>query len=329
MIKVFFSYSHTDEASKNELQKHLAVLEKNGIELWYDRKILAGDGLYKEINKNLAISNIVLLLVSPNFLASDYCNKEMQKALEMINQGNVWVIPIILEYCDWKNTSLKDLLACPQDGRPVSEYKNPNKAFNEITDKIRKVIDEISSVKSKLTNLGKFISSVEPIEKTATIIVCPTFQDPYASSGSPEYAGYGCYIVRLDSSKFENWQEYHEPTYQINTQVIDPKNNRVYTMINKNGIENPGLTPHEDTNDWEISEEIKIQHVEGFDVEGKEIPITDFVPVFPVGAKIRIRSRNLGDGTIRYYLAHTLIPVGSPRERNIVMCNGKLMAVYQ
>jgi hypothetical protein len=153
MVKVFFSYSHNDETDRNELEKHLAVLKREGlIETWHDRRILAGDDLGNEVDQNLTESNLVLLLVSPDFLASDYCySQEMQKALKMKSEGVAKVIPIILEHCDWKNTPLKDLLACPQDGKPVSDYPNPNKAFNEITTEIRRVIAEILVKQNKTT----------------------------------------------------------------------------------------------------------------------------------------------------------------------------------
>ena len=94
MVKVFFSYSHDDETARNELEKHLAVLKRQGsIETWYDRRILAGADLDNEIDKKLTESNLVLLLVSPDFLASDYCySVEMEKAFEMKNQGVAWIV---------------------------------------------------------------------------------------------------------------------------------------------------------------------------------------------------------------------------------------------
>ena len=95
------------------------MLKRQGfIETWYDRRILAGAEFGNEIDQRLTESNLVLLLVSPDFLASDYCySLEMEKALEMKRQGEAWIIPIVLEHCDWKNTPLKDLLACPNDGK--------------------------------------------------------------------------------------------------------------------------------------------------------------------------------------------------------------------
>ena len=147
MVRVFFSYSHNDKTYRDELEKHLAVLKRDSlIEPWHDRMILAGSDLGNEIDQKLTESNLILLLISPDFIDSDYCySLEMEKALEMQSQGIARVIPIILDHCDWKNTPLKDLLACPIDGKPISDYPNPNKAFNEITDEIRRVIQQITS----------------------------------------------------------------------------------------------------------------------------------------------------------------------------------------
>jgi len=150
MAKVFFSYSHKDEGARNELEKHLAILKREGaIETWHDRRIPVGADLDNVIDQNLIESNLCLLLVSPDFLASEYCySMEMKKALEMRQQHATWVIPIILDHCDWQNTPLGGLLACPTDGKPVSDYPNPNRAFNEITHAIRDVIRSIASAES-------------------------------------------------------------------------------------------------------------------------------------------------------------------------------------
>jgi hypothetical protein len=173
MVKVFFSYSHNDEADRNELEKHLAILKReNLIETWHDRRILAGADLGNEIDQNLVESNLVLLLVSPDFLASDYCySKEMQKALKMKSEGVTRIIPIILEHCDWKNTPLKDLRACPQDGKPVSDYPNPNKAFNEITNDIRRVIDEILVKQTKIPKPISKDNGLAPESQSKPVVV--------------------------------------------------------------------------------------------------------------------------------------------------------------
>jgi hypothetical protein len=96
MVKVCSSYSHEDETGRNEFEKHLAVLKMEGlIETWYEKRILAAAVLNNEIDQNLADANLILLLVSPWFLAFEYYySKEIQKALEMRKQGPAWVIHV-------------------------------------------------------------------------------------------------------------------------------------------------------------------------------------------------------------------------------------------
>jgi hypothetical protein len=166
-------------------------------------------------------------------------------------------------------------------------------------------------------------------ELWAKIIVAPTFQAPYAASTLPEYVGNGFYIVRLDSSNYQQWQQNHDPPYTTGTAVIDPDNNRVY--IKKAGeIQFPSIAPHANATDWDISEEIKIEYALGSGQDdNSEILVKDCVPVFPVGARVRITSRILADQTKRYYLDETLLPVGQPEVRTLSIIDGKVMAVFQ
>src|SRR5437763_7551065 len=96
-ISIFYSYTHEDEPLRQQLEKHLAVLRRQGLILeWYDRQIIAGTEWAHEIDVHLETASIILLLVSPDFLASDYCyDIEMQRALELHQLGEVHVIPII------------------------------------------------------------------------------------------------------------------------------------------------------------------------------------------------------------------------------------------
>ena len=89
MASLFFSYSHADEALRDQLEKHLSALKHQGkIETWHDRRILAGQTFSSEIDSHLESADIILLLVSPDFLASDYCYEvEMRHALERHQRG--------------------------------------------------------------------------------------------------------------------------------------------------------------------------------------------------------------------------------------------------
>ena len=88
---VFFSYSHKDEALRDQLETHLAMLKRQGVILtWHDRRLVAGDNIDSGIAKELDQADIILLLVSPDFLASDYCyGIEVARALERHAAGEV------------------------------------------------------------------------------------------------------------------------------------------------------------------------------------------------------------------------------------------------
>src|SRR5438046_624453 len=103
MALLFFSYSHRDEEYREELEKHLAMLKRQGrISAWHDRRIVAGDDIDHTIDHHLEAADIILFLVSPDFLHSDYCyDVEARRAMERHERGTCTVIPIILRPCDW------------------------------------------------------------------------------------------------------------------------------------------------------------------------------------------------------------------------------------
>jgi hypothetical protein len=147
MANLFFSYSHKDEGLRNELEVHLSMLKRQGlISTWHDRRIGAGKGIHSSISDKLESSNVVLLLVSANFLASDYCyDNEMKRALEKDREGTARVIPVILHPCDWKSAPFGSLRATPLDGKPVSMFANQAEALTQIVKDIRCAIEEIGN----------------------------------------------------------------------------------------------------------------------------------------------------------------------------------------
>lgn len=151
MAKVFFSYSHKDESLRNELEVHLSMLKRQGlINAWHDKRITAGNDIHSHISNELESADIILLLVSAHFLASDYCyEKEMQRALDRNNEGAAKVIPIILHPCDWRNAPFGSLRATPFDGKPVSMFANQNEALAEIAKDIRESIESLGTTSIK------------------------------------------------------------------------------------------------------------------------------------------------------------------------------------
>ena len=139
MAALFFSYSHKDENLRDQLETHLAMLKREGlISTWHDRRLIAGDDLDAAISRELEQADLILLLVTPDFLASEYCyGVEVKRALERHATGAARVIPVILRPCDWHHAPFAKLLASPPDGRPVTKFSDPDDAFLEVTKAIR------------------------------------------------------------------------------------------------------------------------------------------------------------------------------------------------
>ncbi len=141
--RLFYSYSHKDENLRNELETHLKLLEQQGlIETWHDRKIEPGDGWRQKIDDDLERADIILLLVSADFIASDYCYEvEMQRALERDRNGEATVIPIILRDTDLHAAPFAELQHLPTDGRAVMSWPIKDSAWRNVAEGIRKVAE--------------------------------------------------------------------------------------------------------------------------------------------------------------------------------------------
>jgi TIR domain. len=172
MIKLFFSYSHRDEDLRVELETHLSALKRqNVIEAWHDRRISAGKEFNGEISQHLENSKIILLLISPYFIDSDYCyDIEMTRALELHNKGVARVIPVILRPSDWHSLPFGKLQALPKDGKPISKYPDLHDAFLEITLGIRAVAKEIDVAPEIKSEAPKTNSSRVDIASTSSHI---------------------------------------------------------------------------------------------------------------------------------------------------------------
>jgi hypothetical protein len=138
-LKVFVSYSHADKELKERLVKHLHPLEKeNLVEIWVDQEILAGGDWNKEIAERLAEADIVLILVSIDFINSKYCyDIELEKALVREAEGDVKVIPVILRSCLWHKSPLGRLKALPTDGKAVTTWSDIDDALTVVASGIR------------------------------------------------------------------------------------------------------------------------------------------------------------------------------------------------
>ena len=139
MLSVFFSYSHEDETLRNQLEQQLTILKRlKVIDVWHDRRITAGEEIDHAISGNLEAADIILLLVSPAFLASDYCyDCEMLRAMGRHEAHEAVVIPVILRPCEWRETQFGKLLATPTDGKAVTQWPDRDTALLEVAKAIR------------------------------------------------------------------------------------------------------------------------------------------------------------------------------------------------
>jgi len=142
LLRVFCSYAHEDEEHLNELRRWLRGLERQGlIGMVHDREIAPGWEWEEAIDKNLRTADIILLLVTPDFMASDYVyEKEIDRAIE---RHEARVIPIIVRPSDWQWTHLNRLQALPKDAKPITTWPNRDEAWLDVLGGIRKAVKEL------------------------------------------------------------------------------------------------------------------------------------------------------------------------------------------
>jgi hypothetical protein len=147
-VEVLFCYAHEDEPLLGELLKHLGILKRLGvIRDWHDRRITAGTEWRGQISHHLDTAGVILLLVSADFVASDYCwDVELKRALDRHDKKEARVIPVILRPVDnWAAAPFGRLQAVPTDGRPVTDWDDRDQAFANVARHIRRAVEELRS----------------------------------------------------------------------------------------------------------------------------------------------------------------------------------------
>jgi hypothetical protein len=187
LANLVFSYSHVDEELRNKLEVHLAGLKRLGlINTWHDRRILAGQEFAHEIDHHFETADVVLLLVSPDFIASDYCyNLEMTRALERHEHKEAIVIPIILRPCDWHDLPFGKLQAATLDGKPIVHFPTQDDGFLQVVQAIKKSIRQLTPLESSPQNSLQpsieetFINNPAPVQadRSSNLRIKKTFTD--------------------------------------------------------------------------------------------------------------------------------------------------------
>ena len=144
-VSLFYSYAHEDESLRDELQGHLGILRRRGvIDAWYDRDIPPGGDWADEIDRRLQSAEIVLLLVSADFIASDYIwGRELTVALQREASGEARVIPVLIRAVDIEDAPFAHLQGLPTDLRPVTSWPNRDEAWTDVAKGVRRAVQQI------------------------------------------------------------------------------------------------------------------------------------------------------------------------------------------
>ncbi len=165
LLSLAISYAHEDEQRVDCLKKHLSSFRRQGlIDLWYDRYIDAGSDFKSEIGKNFNSADIVLLMISSDFIHSDFCYEiEMENALGRSEKGDAIVIPVILRPCNWEELPFGKLMAVPKDGIAISTFENSDEAYLEV----------VLAVKDAANKLLQKYNATKNTEQKTTPLISP------------------------------------------------------------------------------------------------------------------------------------------------------------
>jgi len=165
-VNLFISYSHKDKDYQSELLTHLSPIRRNKhFDTWHDGQIDAGDDWENKIVSALKEADIILLLISANFIDSEYCYvKEMEIGLSRHKIGEAIVIPVLIKNCFWQETPFANIQAVPSS--PIDSFDNKDDAFTEIAETINKEVNFQFHLKKgdQLLNTKKYAEAKEQYE---------------------------------------------------------------------------------------------------------------------------------------------------------------------
>lgn len=197
LIEIFFSYAHEDEELRDQMANHLAHLERQGvIKRWHDRQIPPSNEWGGEIETRLNTADIILLFISANFMASDYCYTiEMPRAIERHERGEACVIPIILSPCDWQGAAFSKLQALPKDAQPVTKWQDRNEALLNVVEGIKATIKKI---KAKAASSAPLPTNAQAVDSQRELTPSRIWNVPHLRN--PNFTGREAELAELRRS---------------------------------------------------------------------------------------------------------------------------------
>lgn len=229
-LRFFVSYAHKDESFKDELVSFMAPLRRSGaIASWDDRQIPIGGEWDKQIKSEMNKADVILLLISSDFMNSSYCNDvEVVRAMERHhdNADSAVVVPIILRFCDWTDAPFAKLQALPKNATPISKYEDKDEAYLYIVNQIKNLIKSRNKPASSESNTQ---ASTQNSPQTFDNVVPPVVDN--ATTPSPSQK-------TLDHDKVRNLIATNkvEEVLKIMIEVAEDKNTDVHsTLLLKSG----------------------------------------------------------------------------------------------
>jgi tetratricopeptide (TPR) repeat protein len=159
-LRIFYSYAPSDTQQQIKLEKHLSAWGRRGIiSSWYNRAILPGSDWKQEINEHLDTADIILLLISPDFMASDYCyGIEMQRALERHASKEAYVIAVIVRPVSWTGTPIEQLPVLPLNEKPITMWKPQDEGLRVTAEEIGQIIKDLLSRKLEAHGRASYLA---------------------------------------------------------------------------------------------------------------------------------------------------------------------------
>ncbi len=153
-LKIFYSYAHEDEPILAELRKHLAPLRHEQIVVdWYDRELLPGADWDSEISSRLESADIVIALLSADFVASQYAyGRELRRALELHDRGSLALVPVVVRPCRWERLPVARLQVLPEDAKPITSWGEPDRAYLSVAVGVERAVRGLLSRSESLVD---------------------------------------------------------------------------------------------------------------------------------------------------------------------------------
>ena len=164
-VSLFYSYSHKDQKYREEMEKALTLLKVQDeiLQDWSDRRILPGESISKKIEQQFAKTDVFVFLVSMNFIASQPCRDEWNRACELAELNpTIVLVPIILSDCSWRDfENMGDKKALPEDGKPINSFRKPDVAWQQVYVGLKEVIENF---RTTFTIKEEFQDEIESTE---------------------------------------------------------------------------------------------------------------------------------------------------------------------